>query len=206
MRLKVLDIEDVVASQLCCGCGACASDQPESLEMVDILEHGRRPIAKEGGDRAAMAQALRVCPGIGLEHPEDLGDAEMLEEMRAGWGPIYGVWEGYAGDDEIRFAGSSGGAASALALHALEKQQMEGVLHTAAREHQPYLNRTVFSRSREDLLSRTGSRYAPASPCDDLEQIETADNPCVFIGKPCDVAAVAKMRKHRPALDRNLGL
>jgi coenzyme F420 hydrogenase subunit beta len=39
-----------------------------------------------------------------------------------------------------------------------------------------------------------------------LHLIERAPAPCVFIGKPCDVAATSKARALRPALDRNLGL
>src|SRR5699024_1328478 len=43
-------------------------------------------------------------------------------------------------------------------------------------------------------------------PVEALRVIEASGRPCVFIGKPCDVAAVARLRQTRPALDRNLGL
>ncbi len=56
------------------------------------------------------------------------------------------------------------------------------------------------------MAAATGSRYAPASPCDGLDKVVSAPAPCVFIGKPCDVAATAKARRRDPALDRNLGL
>jgi coenzyme F420 hydrogenase subunit beta len=36
--------------------------------------------------------------------------------------------------------------------------------------------------------------------------VASAPGPCVFIGKPCDVAGASKARARRPALDRNLGL
>jgi coenzyme F420 hydrogenase subunit beta len=123
-----------------------------------------------------------------------------------GWGPVRGLWEGHAADPEIRFAGSSGGAASALALFCLERAGMYGLLHIAAREDVPYLNRTVLSRTREQILGATGSRYAPASPCDGLAMVEAAPGPCVMIGKPCDIAATEKARRIRPALDSKLGL
>jgi coenzyme F420 hydrogenase subunit beta len=106
----------------------------------------------------------------------------------------------------VRFAGSSGGAATALALYAIEEGGMHGVLHIAARPDVPYLNHTVLSRSRAEMLAATGSRYAPASPCDGLQKVEEAPAPCVFIGKPCDVAATFKARALRPALDAKLGL
>ena len=36
--------------------------------------------------------------------------------------------------------------------------------------------------------------------------IENSSKPCVFIGKPCDVAAISALRKQRPKLDKNLKL
>jgi coenzyme F420 hydrogenase subunit beta len=83
---------------------------------------------------------------------------------------------------------------------------MGGALHIAAKDDAPYLNETVFSRSRDELLARTGSRYAPASPGDGLGIIENAPSPCVFIGKPCDAAAVQGARRLRPQLDEKIGL
>jgi len=179
--------------------------------MVDTLEYGRRPLLANGPAHDSRShEALRVCPGIHLEHtPKQTavpGDPNLHRDLLPGWGPVYEVWEGYAADDQIRLAGSSGGAASALALYAIERGGMHGVLHIAARADAPYLNETVLSRTRAELLERTGSRYAPASPCDGLQHIADAPAPCVFIGKPCDVAAAQKARRLRPALDAKLGL
>jgi coenzyme F420 hydrogenase subunit beta len=201
--LKVVDIRDVTALQLCCGCGACAYAAPDAIRMTDVLDHGRRPIVREGADTSA---ALAVCPGVGLNHEFDPKAAGLIKDLAAGWGPVLEVWEGYATDHEIRYAGSSGGASSALSLYCIERGGMHGLLHIAAREDVPYLNRTVMSRTRAEILAHTGSRYAPASPCDSLDLIEDAPAPSVFIGKPCDVAAVQKARKLNPQLDRNVGL
>ena len=82
---------------------------------------------------------------------------------------------------------------------------MGGALHIGARTGKPYLNETVYSTDRDALLANTGSRYAPASPCDSLHLIEDAEKPSVFIGKPCDAAAVQRARKLRPELDPKLG-
>ncbi len=204
MKLPVLSIQEIAERSLCCGCGACASIAPDEIEMVDDLEQGRRPLVRSSGG-GSLRDAALVCPGGRLEHEQTaLHASGTIAELRAGWGPVRSVWEGWAADEDLRRAGSSGGAASALALFALEFTGARGVLHIAQRDDVPILNRTVLSRTREELLARTGSRYAPASPCDGLRQIENEDGPCVFIGKPCDVAAVQQARRLRPALDRNL--
>lgn len=205
MRLPILSIRDVAEGQLCCGCGACAAVDP-AVEMVDDLAYGRRPLVRPGGDPARAADALRVCPGVRLEHDFDPRDPALIHELTPGWGPIVEIWEGHASDEAIRLAGSSGGAATALALYCIERGGMHGALHIAAREDVPWLNRTVLSRTRDELLERTGSRYAPASPCDGLAMVEEAPGPCVFIGKPCDAAAVRNVRRLRPGLDRKIGV
>lgn len=206
MNLPVLTIRDVAERQLCCGCGACASISPNEIRMVDDERFGRRPLVSGSGSDPRTREAMAACPGVGLEHTFNRDDPGLNRELMSAWGPVYGVWEGHAGDRAIRWGGSSGGAASALALHALEVGGMHAVLHTAARSDRPYLNETVLSRSRDELLERTGSRYAPASPCEGLGLVESAPGPCVVIGKPCDIAAAVKVRRQRSTLNEKIGL
>lgn len=218
MKLPVLTIRDVVERQLCTGCGACASARPDAFEMDDAPEFGRRPFPSgcssyDGAAEShaslradANAEALRVCPGVALRHTFDDSVAAYDASLRPAWGPVLEVWEGHAGDEAIRRAGSSGGAATALALFALERMGMTGVVHAGARDDAPHLNETVISRTRDELVARTGSRYAPASPCDRLGEIAGSDGPMAFIGKPCDAAGAQKARRYDDGLDRNLGL
>lgn len=197
-------IPEVAASQLCLGCGACAYVQPELIQMSDVLDHGRRPqVTDEGHEPGATDPSMAICPGIQLDAPPSPSDQD--QELRAAWGPVLEVWEGHAGDEQLRWAGSSGGAASALALHALEHEDAAGVVHVAEREDAPLLNETVYSTHRDELLAATGSRYAPASPCDGLHHVVEADGPSVFIGKPCDVAATHRIRQRDTELDERLG-
>lgn len=204
---KAMPLQDVVDGGLCSGCGVCAYLHPDSIKMVDVPESGLRPKPSQAGvDFLPHGDGATACPGSELAiEPEELS-GDTVQELRAGWGPVRELWEGFSTDNELRVAGSSGGVASALALFALERKSFEGVLHVAAREDVPYQNRTVVSRTREELLARTGSRYAPASPCDGLAEVENASGSMVFIGKPCDVAATRKARALRPMLDQKLGL
>ncbi len=206
MRLKVLDIRDVAEGHLCTGCGVCAYLDPDGVEMIDDLHAGRRPLAKREPAGEDAQDAFRACPGAHLEHSFDERAPDLIAELRAGWGPVLGVWEGFATDDDIRFSGSSGGAASALALFGIERESMHGLLHIDSRDDVPFLNKTVLSTSRQQILGATGSRYAPASPCDGLAEVERAPSPCVMIGKPCDIAGARAAARLRPALDEKLGI
>jgi coenzyme F420 hydrogenase subunit beta len=202
---RMRDVHDVAARQLCTGCGVCAYLAPDQIRMIDVPEHGRRPLpiaAVTGGAAAALAS----CPGAALAHPRRGPGPGEIAEVRALWGPIRAMWEGYAADPDIRFAGSSGGAITALAAFCIERLGMSGALHIGARADVPYLNETRFSTTRDGLMAATGSRYAPASPCDRLDLIEGAESPAVFVGKPCDVAAARMAAQTRPALADRLGL
>lgn len=205
-KLKVDSIGEVVRAQLCTGCGACAYIAPGRYRMGDTLEHGRRPFL-QNSPASEVSDVILVCPGIHLAHQPDMRHIEGInQDLLDGWGPVLAVWEGYAVDPEIRFSGSSGGAITALALYCIEREGMSGALHSGARDDKPYLNETVYSTCRADLLARAGSRYSPASPCEGLMNIENAPGKSIFIGKPCDVAAAQNSRKLRKCLDEKIGV
>ena len=172
---------------------------------MDVVQDGVRPVI-EKPDCKDCDECIKVCPGIESNHQYSKNANGLISELNEGWGPILEIWEGYATDPDIRYHGSSGGLASALALYCLEKEGMHGALHIAADTGKPYLNKTVMSRSRADILSRTGSRYSPASPCDGLKQIEQASGPCIFIGKPCDIAGLRKAQSLKSELNKKTGL
>jgi coenzyme F420 hydrogenase subunit beta len=203
--VKIRNAADVPLWNLCNGCGACAYACPEGrIEIIDFVKHGLRPVLKEGAC-GSCTDCLAVCPGISVSHPPAQA-AGGIAALATSWGRVLEVWEGYASDKTIRFDGSSGGLATALAHFCIQQQNMQGVLHIGADDETRYLNASRFSRSPQELLSATGSKYSPASPCDNLQAIEDAGGPCVFIGKPCDVHGLRKAQNLRPALNANVGV
>ena len=199
-------IDAILDGRLCSGCGGCAHVGRDSgVVMLDFPSVGRRP-HWEGELPLQVKDAMAdCCPGGRVESPA-AGRPRPTDPAELVVGPSEAIWEGWATDPEIRRAASSGGVVTALATYCLERLGMALVVHTGMDPDQPWLNRTVVSTDRQGLLANAGSRYAPSSPLEALDVIEASDRPCVFIGKPCDVAAVARLRRSRPQLDRNLGL
>ncbi len=206
LERRIRTISDVVDWGLCIGCGACYyMCEKAAVTLRDIENIGIRPKFKED-ICSSCNDCLLICPGYRVEVKNESDNDQKKENWDLLCGHTIETWEGYATDNELRYRASSGGILSALAMFCLEKENMKFVLHTGMNPKKPWTNITVCSRDRNDLLTYAGSRYSPSSPCDSLHLIEHSDIPCVFIGKPCDVAAVSLLRKKRPALDSNLGL
>jgi coenzyme F420 hydrogenase subunit beta len=204
MAGTIRTLSDVVDAGLCCGCGGCLSHCGKAaVTLVNDEAAGIHPHFGSGGC-GDCRECLAFCPGGFLDY------RRLLDKYPGKYHPLIGpyveVWDGYAADDEGRRKASSGGALSAVSLYCLEKENMGHVLHTGMDRSKPWLNRSVTSRTREEILENAGSRYAPSSPCDTLRTIDESERPCVFIGKPCDVAAVYSMRRAGKKLDERLGL
>ena len=199
-------VRDIAQWRLCLGCGACAYICPESkVRLVDIIAEGIRPIVSDEACGSCKL-CLQVCPAYENDHREINRRDGALRALIPACGPVLEIWEGHSTNAEIRKRGSSGGILTALALYCLERESMHGVLHIGSDPQNPLRNVTGLSRSREELLAKTGSRYAPASACDKLHLIESAPAPCVFIGQPSEVTALRKAERLRPSLAENVGL
>jgi coenzyme F420 hydrogenase subunit beta len=203
---RIQHVGQVVDWHLCLGCGACKYICPDhKIRLVDVVEEGIRPVV-ETGDCGACNDCLKVCPAFENDHAEINRQPGLLAKLIPAFGPVFELWEGYAADKKIRYAGASGGLITALSLYCLEREGMHGVLQVGMNPEHPTHNCTKMSRSMGELMSNTGSRYAPASACDRLDLIEQAPGRCVFIGQPSEVTALRKAQRLRPCLAEKTGL
>jgi len=194
-------LQQVVAAELCSGCGVCAS-LDSRISMTDVIDRGMRPMLPLAVTDPAQERLLRACPGAGLPRDPGWRPASALERD---WGRVLEVWEGYSPDPDIRFRASSGGAATALALWGLESAGYAGVAHVVQGEA-AHLCRSTISTDRAGVLRALGSRYAPASPGERLAELATLGSRGMLIGKPCDIAGARAAATLDPAIRECLGL
>ena len=180
----------VSKGSLCAGCGLCEALAPDAVKGR-VQEPGYlRPVQTAELERAQEEAIAETCPGLEVSPWE--GRASQVDPY---WGPIRECHTGYAKDGEVRFRCSSGGAISALAIHALEAGLVDLVIHTTADPANPIGNMTRISRSRSEVLDGAGSRYAPSSPLREIMPILDGQQRALFIGKPCDVSALRQLAK-----------
>jgi len=179
-------VADINKLNLCIGCGICTSiAKPGSIELKLENDGFYHPQILGEVDQD-WEKIKEVCPGITLKQAIKVQSRE--EKI---WGPIEGIWTGYATDDEIRWQASSGGGITGLLQYLLEKGLIDGVIHVGASSSDPLMNATFISRNRSDILRQSGSRYAPATPLVNIKQtLDSSNEKFAFVGKPCDVAAL----------------
>lgn len=206
LNTRFKTVQEVADWRCCLGCGACAYICPQRrIRLVDFADEGIRPVVEADGCESCRL-CLDTCPGYENDHSRINSAPGLIEEVKPYCGPVLEIWEGHAADPEIRLKGSSGGLITALSLYCLEKEGMHGVLHIGQDPDDAMRNKTQMSRSRADLLQKTGSRYAAAAACDRLDWIEQAPAPCVFVGQPSEVTGAKKACFLKPELERNIGL
>ena len=197
--MKSDPISSIVANNLCTGCGACAGVYPTAIKMVEDPINGKRPVVEDTElGRLVSQQAAKICAGASY----DWSRLETKDKLDDDWGPILGVWEGWAVWHDIRFRGSSGGAVTALSEFAISSGLVDGIAHTAADPSDPRVNTTVVSQNRNELMRGAGSRYAQASPAEALGALFSKPQKLGFVGKPCDIASIYKAKEELDGRDR----
>jgi coenzyme F420 hydrogenase subunit beta len=143
---------------------------------------------------AEEALVAAICPGLG-QQVEAAGRPDPVL-----WGPHVAMRTGWASDEALRFAASSGGALSALLVHLLASGEVEAVLQTTAATDLPTGNAGVVSTDAAGVLAAAGSRYAPSAPLAGVRAAMATGRRHAFVGKPCDAVALRALAARDPAV------
>jgi coenzyme F420 hydrogenase subunit beta len=128
----------------------------------------------------AAAAFRRSCPGLVVNAARPRG-----VERHPTMGPVVAAWAAWAADDEMRFAGSSGGALTALAGWLSSTGRAARVVGAAPAPNDARRTVAVALTTREEALASAGSRYAPVAVNALAPQL-----PGATIGLPCRVSAM----------------
>ena len=201
---SVKDLQTVVTRGLCTGCGICESMLGRDKIEMGVSDQGYvRPAFKAPITAAEMRRALAVCPGAIIRGPDRsvLGGEGALDPV---WGPIISLDRAWAADPAIRHRAAAGGMLTALGCYLLESGAVEAIVHVKASETQPILTDAYISRSRDQVIAGSQSRYGPAAPLVHVNRLLDEGVTFAVIAKPCDVAAIRNLMRVDPRAARQI--
>ena len=142
------------------------------------------------------AAIAAVCPGLRQTVVAGDRDDHVL------WGPHVAMMTGFATDPDLRHAGASGGALSAILVHLLASGTVDAVIQIAADADLPIGNATVISTDTASIAASAGSRYVASSPLDGLNKLlaehKATGRRFAVVGKPCDAVALRALHETDP--------
>ena len=191
------DLHKIVEDGMCLGCGLCASISPQMITMARGDDGDLRPFAKDSLPDGDMARINLTCPSMRLEGlpPEHMNSAPHHDTV---WGPYHEMSLAHASDDKIRHQASTAGILTTLASYLLTAGLVDGIIHVRAADGSGELEPANFgiatiSRTPEDVLAASGSRYGPTAALINIEEVLSSNEKFALVAKPCDLNAIRNL-------------
>jgi coenzyme F420-reducing hydrogenase beta subunit len=186
--------DDIVASGLCVGCGACA-------ERMRWDRNGFLKPIPETGLSTSIAQQ---CPFSPAAPDEDAIAAERFANAPASdrrIGRFEAAYVGHVADHAYRRNGSSGGLTNWVAAELLRSGEVDGVAHVAPSDPATgHFFDYRISRSPDELNAGAKSRYYPVELSQVLHQIRAQPGRYAIVGVPCFIKAIHLLRRIDPLI------
>ena len=183
-------IAQIVADDLCIGCGLCEALTGGRVKMVMTPRGSLRPDRADAFTPREEAQLTAACPGAVAEaRATDVLDTDPV------WGSYRYMARAWAGQPEVRYRGATGGVLTALGVHLLRTRRVDFVLHVGADPDRPMRSRWLMSETPESVRANTSSRYGPTAPLAGLASALKQQRPFAIIAKPCDLGAVHSLSR-----------
>ena len=189
-------IAEIVARDLCIGCGLCEALTKGRVEMVMTPAGSLRPSSTDQFTPAEEAALVAACPGAVAEARVEVGC-----QSDPVWGAYRSMAQAWAGRAKVRYEGATGGVLTALGMHALSTGRVDFVLHVGADPGRPMRSRWVISETPASVQTNTASRYGPTAPLAGMAAALHRGQPFAIIAKPCDLGAVHALSSSDPRVD-----
>lgn len=183
-------IDTIEKYDLCLGCGLCSSVLGENKCRMKLGADGFYAAVTYGSLSKKDNQTIKqLCPGIHVE-------TKTSHEV---WGAMLSICQAWSTDPRIRNKAASGGVVTSLAIYLLEHKKVDAILHVGVRDDSYLFNELQISRTKDEVINKAQSRYAPALTFSKIKHIlDSSSDFFAFIGKPCDMAAMQNLIRMFP--------
>ncbi len=185
-------IVEIVKKGLCLGCGMCELACPHgaiSMTYDNIRGIHQPVISSEKCTNCNLCQ--EVCFAVHCRIWLNKG----IDTWAAVLGKCVSCYTGFATDHDLRFKAASGGIVTALLIFLLEEGYVDGAIVTRIEpkgEPGPPIAKAFIAKSKDELISATGSKYCPVILTDAFKALERGKH-YVFVGLPCQIYAAKKL-------------
>jgi coenzyme F420 hydrogenase subunit beta len=201
-----VDVQHIYDAGLCELCGTCAGVCPErAIAMAWHLDAGYvlrvdRALCTDCGTCAD------VCPGDGFDYSDGAwwrernGDARRRDFL----GPWLSLHFGWASDSEVRYAGASGGVATAILQGALARGLIDAAVVVGMDPGNALASRPFLARSADEVAAARGSKYTTVNSNLLLHTIREEDGRYAVVGLPCHLQGLRRAQKRLPVLRKRV--
>lgn len=200
---------DMVGSNLCIGCGACAAGPARAVRSRMRLDGlGQyKPDGPASWLNTPTRLLANTCPfSPAAANEDDIAAARFPQAP--GWDPALGRFEatyvGAVSDETLRASGSSGGMVTWTAVELLEHGLVDAVAHVGPTAGLGFGYR--ISRTPDEVRAGAKSRYYPVELSGVLNEIRAMPGRYAVVGVPCFIKALHLLRAAEPVLAERIVL
>ena len=186
-------VADVAHQNLCTQCGTCVGICPvDAIEMkLDRVKGLYAPVV-DFERCTGCGLCLKVCPGHEVNFPLLNRRIFGLDGEDPYLTNFLDCYVGHAADKQIRHQSSSGGMVTALLLHLLESDRIDGALVTRFVPERPLQPVPFIARTRADIIMAARSKYCPVPTNIALHSIRKIPGRYAVVGLPCHLHGIRK--------------
>lgn len=196
-----MELEEIVKSGLCTGCGACVAVNPRGLKM-SWEDHGfliPHPTTDYVPDKEEQVCPFNLNPAPTVLTEDELAELCLSDapHKEARIGRYTNFYIGYS--KKYRMTSSSGGLATSLAEQLLRKKYVDAmvtVVETGSTGPDRFKFQLITDPERVETGSKT--KYYPVTYADILQEIAQFSGKVAITGVPCFIKAIRLLQYYNP--------
>jgi coenzyme F420 hydrogenase subunit beta len=204
------NIEFVVEHSLCHGGGTCEAVCPENAIVINYVASKGVYLPSVNSQRCTSCTlCVQVCSGFAIDLGERPWDEDALVQHPL-VGPHISIYRAYSTNKELRQRAASGGLVTEIAIHLLEKGEVDGVIAVRMSSDNPLLAEVYIANNSEELIASQKSKYCPVPLNRVLREIIYKSNESskklLYIGLPQHVHGLRLAQRVFPQLKERIPL